>query len=178
MKKRVEELLKQYRMGNILDDCGGVNLLIGLKQMIEENLNNDSIICEIGSYEGKSSEMFAIFCKEIYCIDVFTNNAVEETFDKMLQNYDNIKKIKNSSINAAELFSDHFFDCVYIDANHDYNSVKQDILLWRNKVKFGGFLSGHDYHYGAGGVYEALQELYKYTEIEIYQDSSWILKLN
>jgi hypothetical protein len=36
-------------------------------------------------------------------------------------------------------------DFVYIDGNHSYESVKQDIEDYYPKVKSGGILSGHDY---------------------------------
>ena len=29
--------------------------------------------------------------------------------------------------------------------NHSYEGVKKDIKLWKNKVKKGGVLAGHDY---------------------------------
>ena len=46
---------------------------------------------------------------------------------------------------AAELFPDGSLDFVYIDANHNYESVKSDIECWYPKVKYGGLLLGHDY---------------------------------
>jgi hypothetical protein len=44
---------------------------------------------------------------------------------------------------------------VYIDAQHHYDAVKQDIHLWYPKVKGGGVISGHDYLDGklASGLY-------------------------
>lgn len=36
-------------------------------------------------------------------------------------------------------------DFVYIDGNHDYEFVKQDIVNYYPKVKQGGLLGGHDY---------------------------------
>ena len=30
------------------------------------------------------------------------------------------------------------------DASHDYDSVNEDIRLWKSKVKKGGFVAGHD----------------------------------
>ena len=173
---RLNELLKEYRMGDILDDCGGVNRLFGLNQLIEENLNKDTIICEIGSYEGKSSELFALFCKEVYCVDVFDTKPTIK-FDNMMINYNNIRKIKKLSIEASKDFSDNFFDCVYVDANHDYESVKEDILHWISKIKKGGFISGHDYHQNAGGVFQATQEIFNGKNIKVYSDSSWIVKI-
>jgi len=176
--RRIKDLLKEYRMGDILDDCGGVNLLHGLNQLIHENLNKDSVICEIGSYEGKSSELFALLCKEVYCVDVFYDQRATKIFDDMIRNYSNIWKIEKLSSLASKEFPNNFFDFIYIDANHDYDSVKQDIINWIDKIKIDGYVGGHDYHQGSGGVYEATQELFKDKDLKIYPDSSWILKIN
>jgi cephalosporin hydroxylase len=43
------------------------------------------------------------------------------------------------------MFENNSLDFVYIDANHAYNYVVQDIELWYPKVKKGGYLCGHDY---------------------------------
>jgi len=53
--------------------------------------------------------------------------------------------IRTKSEIGSELFADNSIDFVYIDANHAYDFVKQDISLWYPKVKPGGFLMGHDY---------------------------------
>jgi hypothetical protein len=34
---------------------------------------------------------------------------------------------------------------VYIDANHDFDSVMMDLILWSRKVRSGGIVAGHDY---------------------------------
>jgi len=48
------------------------------------------------------------------------------------------------SATATTIFSDGIADLVFIDADHRYKSVKQDIELWWPKVKEGGILCGHD----------------------------------
>jgi hypothetical protein len=50
-----------------------------------------------------------------------------------------------TSVEAAARVSDHSFDFVYIDARHDYESVKEDLEAWCAKVRPGGILAGHDY---------------------------------
>jgi hypothetical protein len=46
---------------------------------------------------------------------------------------------------AVDLFPDESLDFVYIDANHEYSYVVEDIKLWYPKVKKGGIVAGHDY---------------------------------
>lgn len=48
-------------------------------------------------------------------------------------------------------------DFVFIDAAHDYESVKADILAWLPCVKPGGIIAGHDAN--SGGVQPARREL-------------------
>lgn len=52
-----------------------------------------------------------------------------------------------TSIDASKTHPDKHFDFVYIDANHEYDSVMLDIKSWWPKVKIGGFLCGHDANY-------------------------------
>lgn len=67
--------------------------------------------------------------------------------------------IKKYSKDALTMFENESLDWVYIDANHSYDSVKEDIALWWPKVKKGGFLSGHDYIVRESfGVVQAVNE--------------------
>jgi hypothetical protein len=67
------------------------------------------------------------------------------------------------SLDAAARVPDGSLDFVYIDANHAYEFVKQDIEAWYPKVKKGGWLCGHDYDphpegQGWPGVKKAVHE--------------------
>lgn len=42
-------------------------------------------------------------------------------------------------------FGKEYFDWVYIDADHSYASVLEDLQHWYPQVKKGGFLCGDDY---------------------------------
>jgi hypothetical protein len=53
--------------------------------------------------------------------------------------------IRSDSVNGAELFNDESLDFIYIDANHKYEFVKQDMETWFPKLRNGGIFAGHDY---------------------------------
>jgi len=64
---------------------------------------------------------------------------------------------KGRSHEVVNRFENRSLDFVLIDADHSYESVKQDILDWRPKVCPGGFVMGHDIH--KDGVREAVMEV-------------------
>ena len=46
---------------------------------------------------------------------------------------------------AAREVPDESLDFVYIDADHRFDYVMEDIITWSRKVRPGGIVSGHDY---------------------------------
>jgi predicted O-methyltransferase YrrM len=50
-----------------------------------------------------------------------------------------------TSEEAARLVPDGDLDFAYIDALHDYDSVRRDLEAWYPKIRPGGILAGHDY---------------------------------
>jgi len=77
-----------------------------------------------------------------------------------------VHPLRMSSIRAAELYADQSLDFVFIDAAHDYASVKADVLAWLPKVKAGGTLAGHDYS-NEPGVQRAVDELLPHATIHL-----------
>lgn len=88
---------------------------------------------------------------------VIENRLYEEFLKNMESVIDYINPIRMNSIEAANLYADNSLDFVSIDAAHDYDNVKADILAWLPKVKPGGMLAGDDYPYP--GVTKATNEL-------------------
>ena len=70
-----------------------------------------------------------------------------------------------TSKEAAKKFESKSLDLVFIDANHTYEAVKEDIALWLPKVRLGGVICGHDYHRTGNiphnGVKRAVDEVFK-----------------
>lgn len=61
---------------------------------------------------------------------------------------------------SAESYKDvdNDLDFIFIDGNHNYDYVKQDLELWVPKVKSGGLVAGHDWSHNYVGVIEAVIE--------------------
>lgn len=89
---------------------------------------------------------------EDWLYQTFLNHVGERT---------NVRAIRKPSIEAAaELFAaGEQFDMVFIDAAHDYENVKADIIAWRMLLVPGGLLCGHDFDKGRDGVVQAVREL-------------------
>lgn len=58
---------------------------------------------------------------------------------------DRICIMRMLSTEAIKFFDDDYLDWVYIDANHKYKYIKENLELWTPKVKVGGLITGHDY---------------------------------
>jgi hypothetical protein len=53
--------------------------------------------------------------------------------------------LRMTSADASTLFPSESLDFVYIDGNHEFWAVVNDLHAWWPKVRPGGILSGHDY---------------------------------
>lgn len=60
-------------------------------------------------------------------------------------------------------FPDNYFDYIYLDAAHDYASVKKDITQIIKKIKPGGMIQFNDYYLKCPGVIAAANEMIKET---------------
>ena len=64
-----------------------------------------------------------------------------------------------TSLEAAASFEDGALDWVFLDANHGYAGMKQDLAAWSPKVRPGGYVTDHDYADVKGyGVIQAVDE--------------------
>lgn len=69
----------------------------------------------------------------------------EQTRERLARHGSRSSIWRMTSVEASTKVPDHSFDFVYIDARHDYASVKEDLYAWCAKVRPGGILAGHDY---------------------------------
>lgn len=66
---------------------------------------------------------------------------------------------------------------MFIDANHLYKYVKEDILIWTKKIKTEGIISGHDYNkkdeHLISNVCKAVDDLFDKSELNFGADNCW-----
>jgi len=95
---------------------------------------------------------------------------------------ENITILKMPSLIATKCFKtlnlpDDELDFIYIDGEHSYAAVYEDLHAWWPIVKTGGVLAGHDYNMGAVKI--AVDEFAKEMNIKIqtgYGADFWIDK--
>lgn len=115
---------------------------------------------EIGVYKGDFSRWLCKGGLELYSIDPWLayegyvydkvhRQERQETLyasaKEKLAPYHNCHIIRKTSMEALNYFEDESLDFVYIDANHKFKYVVEDIHEWSKKVRKGGIISGHDY---------------------------------
>lgn len=105
-------------------------------------------------------------------IDLCYETFLTTLFKFDLQNY--VFPIKLSTRSAFRLFKDRSIDFLFIDADHTYEGVREDIMLWLPKVKDGGVISGHDYDWT--GVERAVNEQFYDTQIVKF-NTSWVVQV-
>lgn len=166
-----------------------INSVEGLYDVIKQFFKPHFKMVEIGSYEGVSTMLFAKFVDTVYSVDCYDYKTTEEgripehdmaflraerLFIDRTKDIKNIIKIRKKSMEAVKDFPDRSLDAVYIDGEHDEESVREDIKAWRKKLKFGGILCGHDYYLPY--IKDILNEE-GFRRITRAPDSSWVVQI-
>ena len=167
-------------------DIGGMNK--NELEFLYDLCSNKKIL-ELGSMVGMSSYTIASVAIELHCIDAWDNrfyhlqhdelqiNAYNkdwigrfnnsppdmlETFKKNVKEYiesNKIKIIKGKTSDVAHLINNHEYDIIFIDSDHSYEGVKNDITNYIHKLKPNGSMIFHDYgSVDWPGVQKAVEE--------------------
>lgn len=122
----------------------------------------DLVGAEIGVFRGEHAKQLLenLDIKKLYLVDLYKcypqyeasaeilgglGKARKEAKKELEEHMSKIAWLIERSETAVKKFSDGGLDFVYIDGNHAYRFVKQDVGLWSKKVKKGGLVGGHDY---------------------------------
>jgi predicted O-methyltransferase YrrM len=108
---------------------------------------------EIGVAAGKYAQEIHdnLRCKRLYLVDTWHSNYRPIIFDWMKEacrRFENDKRviiIKASSLEAWRLLEREKPDFIYLDGNHNYEHVLQELKIYGRLLNKGGMIAGHDY---------------------------------
>jgi len=146
-----ERVMKWLASGRDWSTVPGFFNYIGFYDQIAKWLKDGDTVAEVGVFKGRSLAFLAQACQRakkrvhIFAVDNFTDSGRPE-FEANLDRCgvrDMVTIIESDSAEAAKLVPDNLA-FAWIDAAHDYDSVKRDLCAWRGKIRKGGILAGHD----------------------------------
>lgn len=134
----------------------------GELQWLAERAMSAPLICEVGSWQGRSTMALAEHCHgTVYAVDTwkgspehqdqFVNNPPDWCYDEFCKNLaeyiksNRVIPIRADSRYAAKVIMwSLYFDMVFLDAAHEYEEISADFDAWLPRVRSGGIICGHD----------------------------------
>ena len=165
-----------------------------LIDLIKDSNGKIQRIAEVGVWKSHTTKRILRACKDIvsqyWAIDFWQcsdhrhyRSRPPEFWDelyfhacRLMYWFPQLCVVRMDSLTAARLFPEKYFDLVFIDADHSYESVVADIKVWTPLVNDGGFLTGHDYEGKPTGVKKAVDEQFG-EEIEIFPERVWVKRV-
>jgi len=144
-------------------------IVIKRREDLGHYLNRHSLLgegVEVGVLTGKFSACLLSTWegRMLHCVDAWKEYTKEESYvdkNNVPQNQHEANYIealrtlspfaerhkihRTLSIDASKTFRDGSLDFVYLDVQHHFESVVEDLNSWAPKVRRGGIISGHDY---------------------------------
>ncbi len=167
----------------------------------------ESICAEVGVHLGDFSEkiLSIVKPKKLHLIDPWkyedttkyqgswyggkkgqNQNNMDDRYKKILERFDSKIKSQQVIIHRSESsvlkeFNDNYFDWVYIDGNHLYEFVKNDLNWSLPKVKTNGYITGDDYStkgWWDDGITRAVDELVYKGSVKLIEikNNQFVLK--
>lgn len=86
---------------------------------------------------------------------------------------DVLKRIHVVRARSTDIVLTNPADAVFIDGEHDYESVRADIRHWEEQIKLDGILCGHDCQPDYPGVKRALEDAELKYVVDTIDDDTW-----
>jgi len=128
---------------------------------------------EIGTQKGIFAEEICKAGLKLYAVDPWKNyadywggNSFQDVLDKQYARCKAVLEpygatiVKKTSMEAVNDFEDESLDFVYIDGNHEFKYVAEDIIEWSKKIRKGGAICGHDYFYAQDRPFDNIHVRY------------------
>ena len=93
----------------------------------------DSFQIDVGKYSSLTPQ------ENFNCLYEWVKNVRLKPFNERCN------LIRDYSVHAASSFEDHSIDCIFIDGDHRYEAVINDLTAWYPKLKPGHLIMGDDY---------------------------------
>lgn len=178
------EIINEMSKG--ADDGWGKAYYHVMPKIIKEN--GFKVGAEIGvAYGGHAEAMLKAGLERLYAIDPYQPDwtgtdgytlpdgkhfgvvEYEELYLHALHRLRELNPIDLIRVTSHEGFAmiPEKLDFVFIDAKHTYENLYTDIYLWKQHVRKGGIIAGHDYdHPSYPGIKQAVDKHFKNVNIE------------
>ena len=81
--------------------------------------------------------------------------------------------MRMNSVDAAKMIADKSLDMIFIDADHHYEAVLEDVIAWVPKVKMSGLITGHDYDPTGGfDVWKVVDKIFGKKNVKLIPDDA------
>jgi len=153
---------------------------------------------EVGCKEGRTTEHVLQHCSDCQVIAIdpwaampqkgteggsetyegWDFESIEADFWSRVEPFkDRLTFHRKTSVEAADAVEDGSQDLIFIDAAHDYESVIEDIAVWRPKLREGGILCGHDFQHDFPSVMDAVAKSFNLLVVQVAPDSVWWVRV-
>lgn len=161
---------------------------------LAQRAKESELMVEFGSHCGRSTRAMGDNIKpegQIYAVDPWdgkylTDENIPSTILEGSRWYDFCRNMKDlidigrvvpcrAPSREFKMMNGRKADLVFLDGDHRYDNVIEDIGLAKAMTKPGGIIAGHDYgHPGWPGVQKAVDELYGDREIKTLDTLWWV----
>ena len=137
-------------------------------------------VVEVGVLFGAHAEvMLSAFDFASYTgVDPYAEPGGDEAYGRARAVFDrwsgSARLLRTPSAAAAAGFAEGSLDLVFLDGDHSYAAVREDIAAWTPKLRAGGRLLGHDYAFHFPGLVRAVREsLPQDQHLRLGHDMMW-----
>lgn len=154
------------------ETIANTKLLLNREELLKM-LPKNGIVAELGVDEGGFSKLIVNTCKpeKLHLVDFWGSERynqnkrrkVEALFKSQIES-GTVQIDLGYSTEVGKNFPKDYFDWIYIDTDHSYQTTIKELEIWESKVKEHGIIAGHDYILGNWdgmvryGVIEAVYE--------------------
>lgn len=150
MKEIESQLPKIFLEEKHIKNC---ELVLNRRAMLQR-MGKQNVVAELGVDRGKfSNEILDIIRPDVlHLIDSWKSTRyngdlfkeVKKKFDEKIENK-TVQIHRKLSVDASWNFEKGYFDMIYIDTDHSYQTTREELNAYESKMKPDGFIAGHDY---------------------------------